>query len=70
MYHFARQQYDTPMCKNVASKFSKSEPPHKHTQEPQDVAQHKLYLKALYNAYTLLIIDLMIIQLTIPIWQH
>ena len=70
MYHFAHQQYDTPICKNIASKFSKSEPPHERTQESQDVAQHKPYLKALYNAYTLLIMDLMKIQLTILMLQH
>ena len=32
---------------NNASKFSKREPHHKHKQKPQDIAQHKPYLKVL-----------------------
>ena len=57
-----------PMHKNNASKFSKCEPRHKHKQEAQDVAEHKPYLKGLYNVYTLLLMDSMILQWTISTW--
>ena len=43
--------------KNNASKFSKYKTSHKHKQEPRDVAQHKPYLKVLYNMYVLLVMD-------------
>ena len=54
-------QHDMPMHENNMGKFSKCEPCHKHKQQPQDVARHKPYLKALYNTYTLLLMDWMII---------
>ena len=57
------------MHKNNASKFSKSEPCDKHKQEPQDIAGYKPYLKVLYNAYMLLLMDSTILQWTIPTWQ-
>ena len=59
-----------PMYKSNASKFSKCELRYslQNKQEPQDIAMHKAYLKALYNAYALLLMD-SIIQWTIPTWQ-
>ena len=39
------------------SKFSKSEPRHKHKQDPQNAARHKFYLKVLYNVYVVLLMD-------------
>ena len=55
--HFRRDRNNTPMHENNMGKFSKCEPHHKHKQEPQDVAQHKPYLKVLYNMYALLLMD-------------
>ena len=57
VYHFTCNQNDTPMHENNAGKFSKCEPYHKHKQEPEDVAQHKPYLKVSYSAYALLLMD-------------
>ena len=37
--------------------LSKSEPCHKHKQDPSDIAWHRPYLKVLYNAYALLLRD-------------
>ena len=61
MCNFTHHQNDIPMHENNMSKFSKCQPCHKHKQQPQDVAQHKPYLNALYNTYMLILMDSMII---------
>ena len=53
------------MHKNNVCKFNKCEPHHKHKQEPQNIAQYKPYLKVVYNAFMLLLMDLMILYSTI-----
>ena len=49
-----------PMHKNSMSKNSKWELCYKYKQQAQDIAQHKSYLKVLYNVYALLLMDLII----------
>ena len=61
MYHLIYNQNGMPMHKNNTSEFCKCEPHHKHKQESQEVTQHKPYLKVLYNAYALLLMDLIIL---------
>ena len=55
--YFTCDLNDMPMHENNMSKLSKCEPHHKHKQEPKDTAQHKPYLKVLYNIYVLLLMD-------------
>ena len=45
------------MHEKIMNKFSKSEPRHKHKQDPQNAARHKPYLKVLYNVYVVLLMD-------------
>ena len=56
-YHLIHDRNDMALHKNNAIKFSKYKTSHKHKQEPWDVAQHKPYLKVLYNMYVLLVMD-------------
>ena len=52
--NFTQYQNNMSMHENNnMSKFSKCELCHKYKQQAQDIAQHKPYLKALYNTYTL-----------------
>ena len=58
-------------CTRITSnKFSIRELCHKHKEEPQDFAQHKPYLKILYNAYVFLLKDSIIFQWIIPTQRH
>ena len=58
MCHFTCNQNDMPMHENSASNLvNLCEPCHEHKQEPRAVAQHKPYLKVLYNVYIILLMD-------------
>ena len=60
---------DMPVDENNTSKFSKSEFCHKYKEKPYDITWPKPYLKVLYNVYTLLFMESMILQWTISTWR-